>query len=46
MTAVRSQENRTRDVKSSKDVRVNAGTSKVKLAGGMQGIEDEWKGGQ
>lgn len=44
MTAVRSQENPTRDAKSSKDVRVNAGTSKIRLAGGMQGIEDEWKG--
>lgn len=44
MTAVRPQEDQTRDAKSSKDVRVNAGTTKIKLAGGTQGTEDEWKG--
>lgn len=44
MTAVRSQENQTRDAKSSKNVRINTGTSKIRTAGGRQGIKDEWKG--
>lgn len=38
------QESKTREAKSSKEVRVKAGTSKIRLAGGMLGIENEWEG--
>lgn len=44
MPVVTDQESKTRDAKSSEEGRVRAGTSEIRLAGGMLGIENEWKG--